>query len=282
MIETESKIQSEYKMEKTEEKNIPLDEESTYQIIDNEDLNISNSNFCGIENPIELPFKANSVNELETYIIQIIKKEDTLNIFQKYNFTYSILLNSDKFNDLKEFYEEECHLSLLNWVWKERKTLKYPSYNLNHHLFHILALLNNILNIFLILPINSNDILDLHLFDKLNSIRSLIKNWNMDIPILNLIKEVLDKWKCSIEESKEIKLNKKRNRSEEETEADSDINLSLNNIKVIFPQTVNINNKIKKKKHVSIDLSKNKTIYFDKDEIPSSVSKIKNAYDPLL
>ena len=104
----------------------------------------------------------------------------------------------------------------------------------------------------------------------------------MDIPILNLIKEVLDKWKCSIEESKEIKLNKKRNRSEEETEADSDINLSLNNIKVIFPQTVNINNKIKKKKHVSIDLSKNKTIYFDKDEIPSSISKIKNAYDPLL
>ena len=282
MIETESKIQSEYKMEKTEEKNIPLDEESTYQIIDNEDLNISNSNFCGIENPIELPFKANSVNELETYIIQIIKKEDTLNIFQKYNFTYSILLNSDKFNDLKEFYEEECHLSLLNWVWKERKTLKYPSYNLNHHLFLILALLNNILNIFLILPINSKDILDLHLFDKLNSIRSLIKNWNMDISILNLIKEVLDKWKCSIEESKEIKLNKKRNRSEEETEADSDINLSLNNIKVIFPQTVNINNKIKKKKHVSIDLSKNKTIYFDKDEIPSSISKIKNAYDPLL
>ena len=45
---------------------------------------------------------------------------------------------------------------------------------------------------------------------------------------------------------------------------------------------ININNKIKKKKHVSIDLSKNKTIYFDKDEIPSSVSKIKNAYDPLL
>ena len=281
MIETESKIQSEYKMEKTEEKNIPLDEESTYQIIDNEDLNISNSNFCGIENPIELPFKANSVNELETYIIQIIKKEDTLNIFQKYNFTYSILLNSDKFNDLKEFYEEECHLSLLNWVWKERKTLKYPNIYFNK-LLGILYLLNNILNIFQILHFNSKDILDLKLFEKLNSIRSLIKNWNMDIPILNLIKEVLDKWKCSIEESKEIKLNKKRNRSEEETEADSDINLSLNNIKVIFPQTVNINNKIKKKKHVSIDLSKNKTIYFDKDEIPSSVSKIKNAYDPLL
>ena len=266
----------------TFENNIPINEENTYLIIRNEDFNFINLNSREIQNPIEFPFKANSINELETFIIEVIKQEENLNIFQKITFTNSILVNKDKFSELKEFYEEECHLSLLNWVWKERKTLKYPSYNLNHHLFHILALLNNILNIFLILPINSKDILDLHLFDKLNSIRSLIKNWNMDIPILNLIKEVLDKWKCSIEESKEIKLNKKRNRSEEETEADSDINLSLNNIKVIFPQTVNINNKIKKKKHVSIDLSKNKTIYFDKDEIPSSVSKIKNAYDPLL
>ena len=266
----------------TFENNVPINEENTYLIIRNEDFNFINLNSREIQNPIEFPFKANSINELETFIIEVIKQEENLNIFQKITFTNSILVNKDKFSELKEFYEEECHLSLLNWVWKERKTLKYPSYNLNHHLFHILALLNNILNIFLILPINSKDILDLKLFDKLNSIRSLIKNWNMDIPILNLIKEILDKWKCSIEESKEIKLNKKRNRSEEETEADSDINLSLNNIKVIFPQTVNINNKIKKKKHVSIDLSKNKTIYFDKDEIPSSVSKIKNAYDPLL
>ena len=266
----------------TFENNIPINEENTYLIIRNEDFNFINLNSREIQNPIEFPFKANSINELETFIIEVIKQEENLHIFQKITFTNSILVNKDKFSELKEFYEEECHLSLLNWVWKERKTLKYPSYNLNHHLFHILALLNNILNIFLILPINSKDILDLKLFEKLNSIRSLIKNWNMDIPILNLIKEILDKWKCSIEESKEIKLNKKRNRSEEETEADSDINLSLNNIKVIFPQTVNINNKIKKKKHVSIDLSKNKTIYFDKDEIPSSVSKIKNAYDPLL
>jgi hypothetical protein len=276
-----TKLESLNEQEKKDDKSIPLNENSTYPIINKEDISLSKINFCGIENPIELPFKANSVNELETYIIQIIKKEDTLNIFQKYNFTYSILLNSDKFNDLKEFYEEECHLSLLNWVWKERKTLKYPSYNLNHHLFHILALLNNILNIFLILPINSKDILDLKLFDKLNSIRSLIKNWNMDIPILNLIKEILDKWKCSIEESKEIKLNKKRNRSEDETEADSDINLLNNNIKVIIPKKVNnISNKIKK--NICIDLSKNRIIYFDKNDIPSSISKIKNAYDPLL
>ena len=280
MKTTNAELESLNDIENKEDNTISLNENSGYPIINKEDFLLSNINFCGIENPIELPFKANSVNELETFIIQIIKKEDALNIFQKITFTYSILLNEDKFDDLKEFYEEECHLSLLNWVWKERKILKYPCTNFNH-LFNVLVLLNNILNIFQILPINSKDILDLKLFDKLNIIRYLIKNWKIEHPILNLISNLLDKWKKTIEESKDIKLNVKRNRSEDETEADSDINLLNNNIKVNISKNVNnINKKIKK--NIRIDLSKNRIIYFDKNDIPSSISKIKNAYDPLL
>ncbi len=280
MKTTNAELESLNDIENKEDNTISLNENSGYPIINKEDFLLSNIHFCGIENPIELPFKANSVNELETFIIQIIKKEDALNIFQKITFTYSILLNEDKFDDLKEFYEEECHLSLLNWVWKERKILKYPCTNFNH-LFNVLVLLNNILNIFQILPINSKDILDLKLFDKLNIIRYLIKNWKIEHPILNLISNLLDKWKKNIEESKDIKLNVKRNRSEDETEADSDINLLNNNIKVNISKNVNnINKKIKK--NIRIDLSKNRIIYFDKNDIPSSISKIKNAYDPLL
>ena len=280
MKTTNAELESLNDIENKEDNTISLNENSGYPIINKEDFLLSNINFCGIENPIELPFKANSVNELEIFIIQIIKKEDALNIFQKITFTYSILLNEDKFDDLKEFYEEECHLSLLNWVWKERKILKYPCTNFNH-LFNVLVLLNNILNIFQILPINSKDILDLKLFDKLNIIRYLIKNWKIEHPILNLISNLLDKWKKNIEESKDIKLNVKRNRSEDETEADSDINLLNNNIKVNISKNVNnINKKIKK--NIRIDLSKNRIIYFDKNDIPSSISKIKNAYDPLL
>ena len=264
----------------TFENNIPINEENTYLIIRNEDFNFINLNSREIQNPIEFPFKANSINELETFIIEVIKQEENLHIFQKITFTNSILVNKDKFSELKEFYEEECHLSLLNWIWKEKKILKYPCINFNH-LFNVLALLNNILNIFQILSINSKDILDLKLFDKLNIIRYLIKNWKIDHPILKLISNLLEKWEKILEESKEIKLNKKRNRSEDETEADSDINLLNNNIKVIIPKKVNnINNKIKK--NICIDLSKNRIIYFDKNDIPSSLSKIKNAYDPLL
>ena len=263
------------------EKNIPLNEENKYPILKNEDFNFINLNLCRIENPIEIPFKANSINELETFIIEVIKQEENLHIFQKITFTNSILLNKDKFSELKEFYEEECHLSLINWIWKERKILKYPNAYFNK-LLGILYLLNNILNIFQILHINPNDIIELKLFDKLNNIKGLIKNWKIEHPILNLISNILNKWKSEIEESKEIKLNKKRNRSDDETEFESDINLLNNNIKVnIFK---NFNKKVKKniKKKISFELSKNRIIYFEKDDIPFTISQIKNAYDPLL
>ena len=261
----------------TFENNIPINEENTYLIIRNEDFNFINLNSREIQNPIEFPFKANSINELETFIIEVIKQEENLNIFQKITFTNSILVNKDKFSELKEFYEEECHLSLLNWVWKERKTLKYPNIYFNK-LLGILYLLNNILNIFQILHINPNDIIELKLFDKLNNIKGLIKNWKIEHPILNLISNVLNKWKSEIEELKEIKLNQKRNRSDDETEFESDINLLNNNIKV--NNSKNFNKKVKK--NISIELSKNRIIYFDKDDIPFSISQIKNTYDPLL
>ena len=264
------------------ENNIPLNEEKKYPILKNEDFNFINLHLSTIENPIELPFKANSINELETYIIEVIKKEENLHLFQKITFTNSILLNKDKFSELKEFYEEECHLSLLNWVWKERKTLKYPNIYFNR-LLGILYLLNNILNIFQILHINPNDIIELKLFDKLNNIKGLIKNWKIEHPILNLISNVLNKWKSEIEDLKEIKLNQKRNRSDDDTEFESDINILNSNIKV-NNNSKNFNKKVKKniKKNISIELSKNRIIYFDKDDIPFSISQIKNTYDPLL
>ena len=260
------------------EKNIPLNEENKYPILKNEDFNFINLNLCRIENPIEIPFKANSINELETFIIEVIKQEENLHIFQKITFTNSILLNKDKFSELKEFYEEECHLSLINWIWKERKTLKYPNIYFNR-LLGILYLLNNILNIFQILHINPNDIIELKLFDKLNNIKGLIKNWKIEHPILNLISNILNKWKSEIEELKEIKLNQKRNRSDDDTEFESDINILNSNIKV-NNNSKNFNKKVKK--NISIELSKNRIIYFDKDDIPFSISQIKNTYDPLL
>ena len=138
--------------------------------------------------------------------------------------------------------------------------LKYINIYFNS-ILSILYLLNNILNIFQILHFNPNDILELKLFDKLNNIKCYIKNWKIENPILNLISNILNKWKSEIEELKEIKLNQKRNRSDDETEFESDINLLNNNIKV--NNSKNFNKKVKK--NISIELSKNRIIYFDKN-----------------
>ncbi len=215
--------------------------------------------------------KINSIENFETFIIETIKQESNLNILQKISFTNSILLNNDKLNKLKDFYEEECHLSLLNWIWNERIFLKNPKYNINK-LFGLLALLINILNIFTILPINSKDILDLKLYEKLIKIKEFIKKWSNQHKIITLISFILNKWKLSVEEEYEKKLIEKKNRNK--SEGDSNINLlsyKYNNVNI----QKNFNNK-KVKKNLKIELSKNKVLYFDKDTAPFEVSIIKN------
>ena len=221
--------------------------------------------------------KINSIENFETFIIETIKQESNLNILQKISFTNSILLNNDKLNNLKDFYEEECHLSLLNWIWNERIFLKNPKYNINK-LFGLLALLINILNIFTILPINSKDILDLKLYEKLIKIKEFIKKWSNQHKIITLISFILNKWKLSVEEEYEKKLIEKKNRNK--SEGDSNINLlsyKYNNVNI----QKNVNNK-KVKKNIKIDISKNRVLYFDKENEPFEVSILKSHYDPIL
>ena len=224
-------------------------------------------------------FQTNSIEELENFIIETIKNESNLNIYQKISFTNSILLNNDKLTQLKDFYEEECHLSLLNWIWNERIFLKYPNYNINN-LFGLLALLINILNIFKIIHINSNDILELKLYEKLIKIKEFIKKWSNDHNIINLITLILNKWKAIVEEDCEKKLNKKRKRYEEESKVKSDISLISNKYNINIQK--NVNNKNKIKKNIKIDVSKNRVLYFDKENAPFEVSILKSHYDPIL
>ena len=258
-----------YKRPEEENTIISLEEEPNLLYIElQKEINIQNINL----NYLFGILKINSIENFETFIIETIKQETNLNIYQKISFTNSILLNNDKLDQLKEFYEEECHLSLLNWIWNERMFLKYPKSNINKF-FGLLALLINILNIFKILPIKSNDILDLKLFEKLIKIKEFIKKWSNQNQIITLISCVLDKWKFAVEEEYEKKLNKKRNKIESEVKFNN-INLLSNKYNNVNIQK-NFNNK-KVKKNLKIELSKNKVLYFDKDTAPFEVSIIKN------
>ena len=245
------------------------------------------------ENQLSLPslsFSSNfssfpsqlTAESLEQLIINTIKQEDSMSLLSKLQFTYFISQHANLLSQLSEFYEEECHLSLLNWVWKEKKLLKNPYSSLSdmNSLCGVLELLYNILFIFENLPIKSNDILDLRLFEKLHKIKVYINRWNVFLPVLGKISAVLDKWKKEVDDDTEEKLGQKRKRNnEEETEAESDDNTQVVNLLVYnIEQTKNK----KEKKHVKIDLIKNKTVYFDKEKEPLAVGIVKKEYDPLM
>ena len=263
-------------------------------------------NFITESSPIAHPF-----DDLMSAVLSTFKKEKYLTLKEKLDFSYllSIAVRNFKEEMVKEFNEEECHLVLLNWVWSYGKKMKefqfekelkytlklnqnfdkfFPNYNiLLIEINFILQLLINILYIFIFLPISSNEILNLKLYEKLSKIKNIIKFFAQD-ELLNLIDIVLNNWKNQIDaESEEkiiarFKLNNlgvKRNRTTEEkieeqaTEADSVDNDSsiyiINNINNI--KNINVNKKNKKNK-ISFDLSKNSVIYYKKDDMPFQIT----------
>ena len=300
-------------------------------------LFIQPANICSVENPSfqslslneespELNFQPESNclvhqnSDCMTLILSTLKKEEDLTLKEKLEFSYYLSFAISNFTEdmMKEFNEEECHLTLLNWVWRYGKKFKefrieneiknsinlnqnfeifFPKYNiLLIEINFIMELLINILNIFIFLPITSNEILNLKLYEKLSKIKKYIKSYaNQDI--LNLIDIVLQKWKNQVDAENEekiiarFKLNKlgiKRNRTVEEkieeqaTEADSvdnDTNIdcinNINNNNIIIHNNgnINLNKKIKNKKiKISFDLSQNSVCYFNKDDMPFQIT----------
>ena len=253
------------------------------------------------------------VKNIQEFILKTIKNDDDLTLREKITFSFLLVLNSKCFNEefIREFNEEECHLSLLNWVWRYKKKLKQfqlqnqlknnffdnfeiflPQYNkLLIEINIIMELLINILNFFVFLPINSSDILHLKLYEKLIKIKGFINSYANDY-LLNLINFVLNKWKTVVDEENEVKiitrfklsqLGAKRPRTpdekedKEDTEADSvdynedNIKININNNSIKYS---NLNKKIKNKNNikVSFDLQQNSVIYFKKDDIPFQIS----------
>jgi len=268
----------------------------------------------------ELPLKEQEKSDFMEIILSTLKKEEDLTLKEKLDFSFLLSISRGNFTEetIKEFCEEECHLTLLNWVWKYAKKLKkfkleteikekcinitnifddfFPKYNkLLIEINFILDLLINILNLFSFLPINSYDILNLKLYQKLYKIKLYIKSFS-NVNILTSIDYVLNKWKNQIDKENEQKImakymlnnlgtKRKRNSDIEiedrETEIDSieedNINNNINN-------NIDINNKkifnLKNKKNkVSFDLNKNSVIYYHKNDIPFQITldKINNS-----
>lgn len=154
--------------------------------------------------------------------------------------TELILTNKDIISNYKEFYEEECQLSLINWVKDIHEDLKIKKKkddslednyinkknNLNKNQE---ILLYNIINIFEILPIKPDDLISLNFIDILKKIKKDTKNQNTTL--YKKIKTLLNYWKSIIsfynkQDNFSTFLNKKQLRTKNE------INLNNSNPKL--------------------------------------------------
>jgi hypothetical protein len=267
----------------------------------------SNSDLSGTNSISSISPNINEANKslFKKIVFNTIKNDDELTLQDKIIFSVYLkdnVKNMDA-NFIQEFNEEECHLSLLNWIWRYNKKFKQfqfvqqlsikicenfetffsQSNKLLIEINIIMELLINLLNFFAFLPINSSDILNLKLYDKLFKLKENIKSYANE-NVLNLIKSVLQKWKTEVDAESEMKivsrfklnqLGRKRTckhdekDDKEDTEAESvEDNLDNNNKNNLS----NYLNKKPKNIKVSFDLQKNSVIYFKKDDIPLQIS----------
>ena len=263
-------------------KKIAIENSPSILNMSKDELNIIENNILSLYNiNYYKPFNYSDNSELiEKYIINLIRYEKIFNIQIKVLISNLILMNNNLFINFNDFFEEECHLSLLNWVFNEKIFLKNKNLNnnnINNKFNLFLQFLNNVLYIFLSLPINSNDILNLKMFQRLKNIKYYISLWN-NINIknyyINLINQILNIWKEKVEINFNSFLNIKRNRDfnkdkfylKDDTEADS-----YDNDSIIYEKELKIKNK-KKGKTLKFDLSKNKKIIFNKEDEPIKIS----------
>jgi hypothetical protein len=145
-------------------------------------------------------------------IIQIFKWDSYYSIEDKILITNYILYYSQPISTHSDFYEEECHLVLVNWIYNLKNEIQ-RGYTLDPRIYHLLY---NILNIFESFPIDFKDLFNLNIYEKLNKIRKIMKKINYIIYCK--LDCLLNYWKTF---SNDNMLNKKRLREFEQEYIDN-------------------------------------------------------------
>ena len=289
-------------------------------------LLLKEANYYSLDNPIDQSLslieesseidclaKTNCLsNPKEAFIKEVVSKfknEESLTLKDKLEFSYLLSISIGNFNEemIKEFNEEECHLSLLNWVWRYRKKIKeflsenenknslklipnfdnFFSYKYNKLLIEInfiIQLLINILNILYFLPITSSELLNLKFYEKLSKIKEYIKSFAQS-EIINLTEAILLKWKKQIDFESEqkivskYKLNNlgiKRHRDEKNEEQISESDSTDNDTIINIENNLNNNYNFKNNENINLNKKlKNKKIKVSFDLSLNSVIKYK-------
>ena len=181
------------------------------------------------------------------------ENEAKIRFEEKIYITSLILSNIELLVGFENFYEEDCQFSLLIWGYKSCK--KYNSVK-NKSLYrkNLEVLLYNIIKIFEIFPIKTNDLISLNFIEKLNKIKYTVKNFNLGL--YSKIKNLIFYWKnlisyynshINIEVSNNINLLNKKRIKEKEKEEDDELSfISTNETLDFTPRNLDIIPKIKK------------------------------------
>ena len=164
--------------------------------------------------------------KMENEIVSMFKHEKKLSLDDKILLTNLIIINSNKLINYEDFFEEECHLSLVNWIYNLKNDLKKGYIdNKSYHLLY------NILNIFESFPINLKDLLVLNIYQKLNKIRKYMKKINFNIFVK--IDGLITYWKEFLNDNC-IMINKKRLREDNEPQTQENQKVKIFSFKLIF------------------------------------------------
>lgn len=249
--------------------------------------------------------KINNKEDIHRYILEIIKKEDQMDLNEKYISSICLVMNKHLLTKeiIEDILEEEFHLTLMNWLRKEKKLIQKAneSNENNENIYYqfniFIGLLINIVTLFEIFPIKSSELSQFNFYKKLFKLNKFInlKLLNHSFPFLKSLNNLLIKWKNQIDYfnlSKAIqnfillgkklkrqtfattdknKKNKKDEKDKSETDADSE-----------EKEVSNIKNRINKyHKKVIFDLEKNEIFPFDKEKSPSQHLNENKEYEPL-
>jgi hypothetical protein len=143
------------------------------------------------------------------YLVEKINHLDiTSSIEEKINLCAEIYENRKEIISDDLFFLEECHQTILNWVWKQKKNFLIENIDFNQ----LIDLLFNVIIIFEFLPINIETLINCNFIKKLKVFEKLIKDYNyaLSIRINSLVNYFESQVKMSQKNNK--MLNKKRKR----------------------------------------------------------------------
>ena len=129
--------------------------------------------------------QVDSEEEIHKYILDIMKKDDEMDLNEKYICSFYLAMNKNLLSKdvIDDILEEEFHLTLMDWLKYEKKFVEDELYeaqnkstNKNNYNFNIyIGLLINIISLYEIFHIKSKDLVEFNFYEKLFKINKFVK-----------------------------------------------------------------------------------------------------------